>query len=117
MRKTLLVVQATVSVVLVAASMMLARSLNKYPNTDLLIVGHTDALGSQSYNQGLSERRARSAATYLMTQGVRGARIEARGMGETEPAADNGTEAGRQRNRRIEVAIFANEEFRRSAGR
>ena len=92
----------------------LARSLNKYPNTDLLVVGHTDALGSTSYNQGLSERRARSATTYLMSQGVREGRIESRGLGETEPVGSNETEAGRQRNRRIEVAIFANKEFRGS---
>jgi outer membrane protein OmpA-like peptidoglycan-associated protein len=92
----------------------LARSLNKYPNTDLLVVGHTDALGSTSYNQGLSERRARSATTYLMSQGVRDARIQSRGLGETEPVGSNETEAGRQRNRRIEVAIYANKEFRGS---
>jgi outer membrane protein OmpA-like peptidoglycan-associated protein len=92
----------------------LARSLNKYPNPDLLVVGQTDALGSTSYNQGLSERRARSATTYLTTQGVRSARIESRGLGETEPVGSNETEAGRQRNRRIEVAIFANKEFRGS---
>jgi outer membrane protein OmpA-like peptidoglycan-associated protein len=95
----------------------LARSLNKYPNTDLLVVGHTDALGSMSYNQGLSERRARSATTYLTTQGVQSSRIQSKGLGETEPVGSNETEAGRQRNRRIEVAIFANKELRQSAGR
>jgi len=95
----------------------LANSLDKYPNTDLLIAGHTDALGSGAYNQGLSERRARSAANYLISQGVSGARIVTRGLGETEPVASNETEAGRQANRRVEVAIFANREFRVSAGK
>ncbi len=95
----------------------LANSLDKYPNTDLLIAGHTDALGSGSYNQGLSERRARSAANYLSSQGVSGARIVTRGLGETEPVASNETEAGRQANRRVEVAIFANKEFRASVGK
>ena len=95
----------------------LANSLDKYPNTDLLIAGHTDALGTGLYNQGLSERRARSAANYLISQGVSGARIVTRGLGETEPVASNETEAGRQANRRVEVAIFANKDFRVSASK
>lgn len=95
----------------------LAASLDKYPGTDLVIVGHTDQVGSLAYNQGLSERRARSAATYLVSQGVSGARIATRGLGETEPIAANDTEAGRQANRRIEVAIFASKETRANAGK
>jgi len=95
----------------------LAGSLEKYPNTDLMIVGHTDQLGSVAYNQSLSERRARSAAIYLVTQGVDGARIVTRGLGETEPVATNETEAGRQANRRVEVAIYASKEFRATAGK
>jgi len=90
----------------------LATSLEKYPGTDLLILGHTDQLGSSAYNQALSERRATSAATYLMSQGVNGARIATRGLGETEPVASNETEAGRQANRRVEVSIFASKETR-----
>ena len=95
----------------------LAASLDKYPGTDLMIIGHTDALGTTAYNQGLSERRARSAATYLVAQGVSGGRIDARGLGETEPVAGNDTEAGRQANRRVEVAIFAGKEMRANAGK
>ena len=95
----------------------LAASLDKYPGTDLVIVGHTDDVGSVTYNQGLSERRARSAATYLVSQGVSGGRIATSGLGETEPIATNETEAGRQANRRIEVAIFANKETRANAGK
>lgn len=85
----------------------LATSLKRYNNTDLLIVGHTDATGTTIYNQGLSERRARSAATYLSIQGVNGARLRTSGLGESEAIASNDTDAGRQKNRRIEVAIYA----------
>jgi outer membrane protein OmpA-like peptidoglycan-associated protein len=90
----------------------LAESLREYPNTDVMIIGHTDAVGSDSYNQGLSERRARSAASYLSTNGVPRDRIDATGRGESEPIASNDTDAGRAENRRVEVAIFASEEYR-----
>jgi outer membrane protein OmpA-like peptidoglycan-associated protein len=90
----------------------LAASLHKYPGSDLLIVGHTDQVGAAAYNQSLSERRAAAAANYLVAQGVRQSRIATRGMGETEPLADNDTELGRQRNRRVEVAIYASEAYR-----
>ena len=86
----------------------LAASLGKYPNTDLLIVGHTDSTGTSAYNQRLSERRARSASDYLVRQGVSAGRLRASGRGEAEPLTSNGTEAGRQLNRRVEVAIYAN---------
>lgn len=94
----------------------LAASLNKYPRTDLVIIGHTDQVGSVQYNQGLSMRRATSSATYLISQGVKGSRIATYGMGETEPIATNDTEAGRAANRRIEVAIFASKEYRENPG-
>ena len=90
----------------------LANSLDKYPGSDLLIVGHTDQIGSAAYNQGLSERRAASAANYLVAQDVARKRIATRGMGETEPLAPNDTEAGRAKNRRVEVAIYASEAYR-----
>ena len=91
----------------------LANSLRKYPDSELLIVGHTDATGSDAYNQRLSERRANSAAGYLASRGVKPHRIETNGRGELEPVADNVEEAGRSRNRRVEVAIFASEEYRK----
>src|SRR5262245_27239092 len=94
----------------------LAQSLDKYPGTDLLVAGHTDAVGSQSYNQGLSERRSRSAGNYLVSQGVSSSRLRTKGLGETEPVATNDTEAGRQANRRVEVAIYASKEMREKAG-
>jgi outer membrane protein OmpA-like peptidoglycan-associated protein len=90
----------------------LASSLDKYPNTELLIVGHTDSDGADSYNWDLSQRRASSAATYLATQGVARTRLRTAGRGETEPVAPNESDAGRQQNRRVEVAIFASEAYR-----
>jgi outer membrane protein OmpA-like peptidoglycan-associated protein len=90
----------------------LASSLGQYPNTDLLIVGHTDSDGPDSYNWDLSERRATSAANYLAAQGVARTRLRTAGRGETEPVTANDTDAGRQQNRRVEVAIFANEAYR-----
>jgi outer membrane protein OmpA-like peptidoglycan-associated protein len=91
----------------------LAASVNKYPNTDLLIVGHTDATGSEDHNQALSERRARAAATYLGRQGVSSARLRSLGRGETEAIASNDTADGRSANRRVEIAIVASESARR----
>ena len=93
----------------------LAASLQKYSDTELMIIGHTDQIGSNAYNQGLSERRAQSAATFLGSQGVSGSRMGTRGLGETEPVATNDTEAGRAANRRVEVAIFASRAAREKA--
>ena len=87
----------------------LAASLNKHGKTDVLIVGHTDAMGSDSYNQGLSERRAASASSYLTAQGVAGSRIRTAGRGESEPIETNDTADGRTQNRRVEVVIVASE--------
>lgn len=92
----------------------LASSLEKYPNTDLLIVGHTDAVGTSEYNQTLSQRRATAAANYLASLGVSSARLQAVGRGETEPIATNDTEAGRQANRRVEIAIVASASTRKA---
>ena len=85
----------------------LAASIQKYPNTDLLIVGRTGAVGADDYNQSLSQRRAAAAASYLASRGVSSARLRALGRGETEPLASNDTEAGRQQQRRVEIAIVA----------
>jgi outer membrane protein OmpA-like peptidoglycan-associated protein len=89
----------------------LAGILNRDTDTNLLIVGHTDWIGSETYNLGLSTRRAQSAANYLIAQGISRNRIEVEGRGEYEPIADNETEEGRQQNRRVEVAIFASPEY------
>lgn len=85
----------------------LATSLGEYPNTQLLIVGHTDSVGTGDYNHGLSVRRAGAALDFLTAQGVSAHRVQASGRGESEPLATNETAAGRQANRRVEVAIFA----------
>lgn len=95
----------------------LATNLGKYPDTDLLIVGHTDANGTDSYNMSLSERRAAAVVDYLTSQGVMRSRLRPTGRGESEPVATNETEAGRQQNRRVEVAIYANEAMKTQAAR
>ncbi len=98
----------------------LAASLEKYPESDLLILGHTDSVGTDAYNKRLSVRRADAAAEYLVSRGVARSRIGTGGLGEEEPVASNADDAGRVRNRRIEVAIYASrklqEEARRRAG-
>jgi outer membrane protein OmpA-like peptidoglycan-associated protein len=94
----------------------LASSLGKFPNTDLLIVGYTDAVGLIGYNQALSLRRASAASAFLITQGVDAGRLRTSGRGELEPVATNDTEAGRQLNRRVEIAIFANASAKKSGG-
>src|SRR5688572_7178926 len=94
----------------------LARSLEEYDDTDLLIVGHTDAVGSETYNEGLSRRRAEAAARYINSRGV-DRDIQTTGVGEREPVETNETESGRSRNRRVEVAIYASEELRERASR
>jgi len=86
----------------------LAASLSKFPNTDLLIVGHTDAVGTTESNQSLSQRRASAASDYLVSQGVTASRLRTAGRGELEPISTNDTEGGKQLNRRVEIAIFAN---------
>jgi outer membrane protein OmpA-like peptidoglycan-associated protein len=95
----------------------LADSLQAERRTNVMILGHTDSDGSNSYNQQLSERRGRSAEDYLASLGVTSSRLDSRGRGEAEPIASNGTDDGRRQNRRVEVAIFANDEWRAEAQR
>ena len=82
-----------------------ADSLIKYPNSLIDVYGHTDSTGSDAYNQTLSENRARTVAGYLQSRGVPAARIRSQGFGETMPVADNTSEAGRMKNRRVEIKI------------
>ena len=93
----------------------MAASLKKYPKTNTMIVGHTDSKGTAEYNQGLSERRARSASNFLASEGVPRDRLATAGRGETESIATNDTDAGRALNRRVEVAIYADEAFKKEA--
>lgn len=81
-------------------------TLNQYPQSYIDIVGHTDAVGSEAYNQQLSERRATAVGNYFRSRGVHPARIAAYGMGETQPVASNATAEGRQANRRVELRII-----------
>ena len=90
----------------------LAASLGKYPNSSLLIVGHTDAAGRDDYNKALSERRAISTASYLIGQGVASSRLKTMGLGESEPVAANDTDANMAKNRRVEVAIYASDAYK-----
>ncbi|MBC2651784.1 OmpA family protein [Novosphingobium flavum] len=82
-----------------------ADSLKQYPNSLIDVYGHTDSTGSDAYNQTLSENRARTVANYLSMQGVSPARIRSQGFGKTMPVADNATDDGRRRNRRVEIKI------------
>lgn len=89
-----------------------AESMKEFEETNILVVGHTDAKGPEEYNQRLSDRRAESATNYLIERGMSADRINSVGRGETEPVASNETAEGRQQNRRVEVAIYASEEYR-----
>lgn len=82
-----------------------ANSLRDDPNTQLSIIGHTDSTGSDAINNPLSLERARSVRDYLSSRGVSANRIETAGRGEREPVADNSTDAGRARNRRVEMYL------------
>jgi len=93
----------------------LAVVLNKYSDTNILVEGDTDNTGTEEYNQKLSERRAQSVADYLKGQGIPGSRISTIGLGELNPVASNDTEYGRSLNRRVEVAIFANDKLKKAA--
>jgi OOP family OmpA-OmpF porin len=71
------------------------------------IAGHTDSIGTEEYNQGLSERRAQAVKDYLESQGITATRLTARGYGETQPIASNDTEDGRALNRRVEMIVLS----------
>jgi outer membrane protein OmpA-like peptidoglycan-associated protein len=77
--------------------------LEKDPKLRLVITGHTDSIGAEEYNQGLSERRAEAAKGYLVSKGVASGRLKALGYGETHPIATNATREGRAQNRRVEL--------------
>ncbi len=83
----------------------IATSLKTYPDSLIDVYGHTDSTGSDTYNQGLSERRAKAVADYLAMRGVSSARIRSQGFGEQYPVASNETAEGRALNRRVEIKI------------
>ncbi len=92
-----------------------AATLKEYDKTVVLIDGHTDSKGTEDYNLKLSDRRARSVSNFLNGAGVTNTRLGTRGFGETKPVSTNDTEAGRKQNRRVEVAIWANDELKKQA--
>jgi outer membrane protein OmpA-like peptidoglycan-associated protein len=93
----------------------LATILNKYPDTNILIEGHTDATGSDEHNLELSRDRASSVANYVAGLGVNPSRFTTMGYGKSQPIATNDTEEGRQQNRRVELAIMANDKLKKAA--
>lgn len=93
----------------------LAVILNKYPDTNVLLEGHTDATGSDEYNLELSRKRAQSVANQLATEGVNATRFTIMGYGESQPVGDNETDGGRALNRRVEIAIYANDKLKKVA--
>jgi len=93
----------------------LSAILNKYEDTNIMLAGHTDSTGSEEYNLGLSRQRAQSVADYLTIRNVDQARFSVQGFGKSDPIASNDTAEGRAENRRVEVAIWANEKLKKVA--
>jgi outer membrane protein OmpA-like peptidoglycan-associated protein len=93
----------------------LAAILKKYEDTEILLEGHTDSTGGDEWNLELSRLRAQSVSNYLATQGVREGRFVIMGYGEAQPIASNETVDGRAQNRRVEVAIYANDKLKKVA--
>ena len=95
----------------------LVKVLNAYPDTDIEVQGHTDSKGSESYNQGLSERRASTSSNYIRSQGIAYNRVRIKGFGESVPKYNNGTSSGQAQNRRVEFLITANEKMKAEAAK
>lgn len=93
----------------------LAASLQKNPQTNIFIIGHTDDTGTPDHNVDLSLRRAISVKEYLTSVGINAARLTPQGKGESEPIVDNGTPDGRAQNRRVEIVILANSKMKDQA--
>ena len=93
----------------------LARILNKYSDTNILIEGHTDDSGSDDHNMALSRDRAQSVSSYLAALDVKSARFSISGHGESQPIVSNDTVEGRQKNRRVDIAVIANDKLKKAA--
>ncbi|MCF1191727.1 OmpA family protein [Mangrovimonas sp. AS39] len=89
----------------------LSNVLKEYPDTNVLVVGHTDSTGDASYNMTLSKNRANSVRDYFVSQGLSSSRFTTNWFGETQPMYDNGTSEGRSKNRRVNLAILPNEKM------
>jgi outer membrane protein OmpA-like peptidoglycan-associated protein len=93
----------------------LAQILNKYPDTNILIEGHTDSTGSDDHNMTLSKERAQSVASYLAVVAVKSERFSIVGYGESQPIVTNDTPEGQQKNRRVDIAVLANDKLKKAA--
>lgn len=93
----------------------LATILQKYPDTNILLEGHTDATGTDEHNLQLSRSRSQAVANFLASLQVSATRFTIMGYGEAQPIADNETEVGRAQNRRVEIAIMANDKLKKAA--
>ncbi len=93
----------------------LIQIFNEYPETDLLVEGHTDDKGGNSYNLALSERRAMAVGNYLKSNNISSSRLTIKWYGETQPKVENTSDANRAENRRVEFAITANDKMKEEA--
>ncbi|UII75783.1 OmpA family protein [Flagellimonas sp. HMM57] len=93
----------------------LAGIFKEYPNSNVLVEGHTDSAGSEEYNWSLSKQRAESVTKYLVSKGISSGRFTTKWYGETQPRESNETSAGKAKNRRVELAIVASEELKQEA--
>lgn len=93
----------------------LATILQDYESTEIMVAGHTDNVGSEEYNQKLSEKRAEAVASYLSHKGVKKSRFVVTGFGESSPEYPNSSESGQDKNRRVELAIVADDNLKKSA--
>lgn len=89
--------------------------LNEYPETNVIVIGHTDSTGSDSYNMTLSEKRAKSVTNYFIEKGLASSRFTTQWFGENQPEYDNSTAEGRAKNRRVNVVIVPNETMKAQA--
>jgi outer membrane protein OmpA-like peptidoglycan-associated protein len=90
----------------------LAETLNRYPEENVIVKGHTDSAGSETSNLSLSDQRADAVRRYLISKGVSSSRVEAVGLGESQPLVTNSTPEGRQQNRRVEIELRPNQQMR-----
>ena len=107
--------RANIKPAIEADLMDLAAILNKYEDTNILLEGHTDSTGSEEHNLDLSRKRAQSVSNFLANQQVNPTRFTIMGYGEVQPIAENATAEGRSLNRRVEIAIYANDKLKKAA--
>lgn len=93
----------------------LASTMKNNPETNIMVIGHTDSDGADAYNYTLSEQRAAAVKAYALTQGIASSRLTTVGKGETEPIADNSNASGKAQNRRVEIVIVANDKLKSEA--